>query len=46
MKALRDGDISRLVSDMCELTKDEALFLLAGKITLQGVINLKNCVHP
>lgn len=42
--ALNDVDLGRLMADSCALTEDEALRLLASKISITGLYNLRTAL--
>ena len=44
LQALKSVDLNRLMADRCSLTEDEALHLLACKISFAGVYNLRTAL--
>jgi hypothetical protein len=42
LKAVNEVDLVRLMSDACVLMEDEALQLLAAKLSIEGLLNLRN----
>lgn len=45
LKAVNEVDLVRLMSDACVLMEDEALQLLAAKLSIEGLLNLRNAVQ-
>ena len=45
LKAVNEVDLVRLMSDVCVLMEDEALQLLAAKLSIEGLLNLRNAVQ-
>ena len=44
INALKEVDLGRLKSDGCKLSEDEALQLLASKVSVEGVFNLRRAI--
>ena len=44
IRAVNDVDLGRLMADRCALTEDEALELLASKISVTGLYNLRTAL--
>jgi hypothetical protein len=45
LKALKEIDLARLMSDACHLMEDEALQLLASKLSIEGLLNLRDTIQ-
>ena len=45
LKAVNEIDLARLMSDACALTEDEALQLLASKLSIEGLLNLRDAIQ-
>lgn len=45
LNALKEVDLCRLISDTCNLTEDEALQLLASKLSVNGLYNLRRAIN-
>ena len=45
LKAVNEIDLARLISDACALTEDEALQLLASKLSIEGLLNLRDAIQ-
>jgi hypothetical protein len=45
LKALKEIDLARLMSDMCHLMEDKALQLLASKLSIEGLLNLRDTIQ-
>jgi hypothetical protein len=45
LKAVNEIDLGRLLSDACVLMEDEALQLLASKLSFEGLLNLRDAVR-
>ena len=45
LKAVNEIDLARLMSDACVLNEDEALQLLASKLSIEGLVNLRDAIQ-
>ena len=45
LKTVNEIDLARLMSDACALTEDEALQLLASKLSIEWLLNLRDAIQ-